>query len=220
MIDLSKYRVIDLSQEILPGELKLDGRYLHGEPRAGRPVELREFIAYGARMHFLQGQTHTGTHAEATYKYSESGPDVGSMPIESYLGEAAACNFTQKEAAEPISAGDLREQGVRSGDIVLCWARPDTANHPPYLTIEAVDWLIETRIKALCIEHLQYSPPGTPLGQGDADCKLLLAGIPMIDAPHGLHQIKKPRVFFIALPVKLRRATASWTRAIALEPRD
>ena len=45
----------------------------------------------------------------------------------------------------------------------------------------------------------------------------LLANIPIVDAIAGLHQITKPRVFFIALPVKLRRTTASWTRAIALE---
>jgi kynurenine formamidase len=49
---------------------------------------------------------------------------------------------------------------------------------------------------------------------------LLLAGIPMVDALLGLDQIKKSRVFFIALPAKLRRVTASWTRAVALEEID
>lgn len=39
------------------------------------------------------------------------------------------------------------------------------------------------------------------------------------DALLGLNQIQKQRVFFIALPVKLRRVAASWTRAIALEER-
>ena len=45
MIDLSKYRVIDLSYELLPGERKIDGRYLHGEPFVGRPIQVQEFIA-------------------------------------------------------------------------------------------------------------------------------------------------------------------------------
>ena len=43
MIDLSKYRIIDLSLEIVPGERKIDGSYLHGEPRWGRPLEVQEF---------------------------------------------------------------------------------------------------------------------------------------------------------------------------------
>ena len=92
MIDLTKYRIIDLSHELVPGERKIDGRYLHGEPRGGRPIEVQEFNAFNARMHFVQGQTHAGTHVEGAYKYSETGADLASMPLESYLGAAAACN--------------------------------------------------------------------------------------------------------------------------------
>ena len=119
MIDLSKYRIIDLSHELIPGELKLDGRYLYGEPLNGRPVEVQEYIGYGARMHFIQGQTHTGTHVEGAYKYSETGADMGSMPLESYLGEAVACNFTHKGAGVPITPDDFNQAGVKPGDIVL-----------------------------------------------------------------------------------------------------
>ncbi len=32
MIDLSKYRIIDLSYEMVPGEQRIDGQYLHGVP--------------------------------------------------------------------------------------------------------------------------------------------------------------------------------------------
>jgi hypothetical protein len=49
MIDLNKYRVIDLSYELEPGERKLDGRYLHGRTSFDRPIEVQEFIAFGAR---------------------------------------------------------------------------------------------------------------------------------------------------------------------------
>ncbi len=81
MIDRSKYRIIDLSYELVPGEQKIDGRYLHGEPFYGRPIEVQEFIAYDARMHFIRTQTHNGTHVEAPYKYDENGADDGSMPL-------------------------------------------------------------------------------------------------------------------------------------------
>ena len=220
MIDLSKYRIIDVSLELVPGELKLDGRYLHGEPWAGRPVEVQEYIGLGARMHFIQSHTHNGTHVEATYKYSETGADLGSMPIESYIGEAIACDFAHKKAGEAITSADFHQVGVKTGDIVLVWGSSDTAHDPPYLTVEAVDWLIATKIKMFGFENVLYSPPGTPLGQGDGDCKLLLAGISMLDGPCGLDQIKKRRVFLIALPVKMRKVTASWTRAIVLEEID
>lgn len=217
MIDLSKYRIIDLSQEIVPGEQKIDGRYLHGEPLAGRPVEVQEFIALGARMHFIQGQTHIGTHAEAPYKYSDTGADFGSMPISTYLGEAVACGFTYKKAGEPITAADFRQASVRTGDIVLAWGNADTRDDPPYLSDEALDWLIETQIKLLGIEDIAYSPPGTPEGESAGDARLHLGGIPVVENLQGLAQIKRPRVFFIGLPIKMCRVTASWTRAIVLE---
>ena len=131
MIDLSKYRIIDLSLEIVPGERRIDGRYLHGEPRWGRPLEVQEFIAYEARMHFIQGQTHCGTHAEGMYKYDENGPDMASMPLESYLGEAAACNFTHKKAGEAVTIDDFKKAGVKTGDIVLAWGSAETAEARP-----------------------------------------------------------------------------------------
>ena len=217
MIDLNRYRIVDLSHEIVPGERRIDGRYLHGEPVRGRPVEAQEFFAYNARMHFLQAQTHTGTHAEALYKYADDGASLGEMPLELYLGEAAACNFTHKRTGEGVTADDLRAAGVKPGDIVLAWGDP-TQEEWPHLTEEALDWLIEIKIKLLGIEHLHYSPPGTPLGPQDGDGRAILAGIAVVDALHGLDQITKPRVFFIALPAKIRRVTACWTRAIALEP--
>jgi kynurenine formamidase len=220
MLDLSRYRVIDLSYELTPGERRIDGRYLHGHTFYDRPVETQEFIAYGARMHFIQTQTHVGTHAECPYKYSDDGPDFADLPATAYMGEAVACNLTHKGAGEAITSHDFRQAGVKAGDIVLVWCSRETLHDIPYITVEAIDWLIETQIKMLVLENLRYSPPGTPAGYGDADCKLLLAGITMIDAPLGLHQITKARVFFIALPPKVRRVTAFPIRAIALEALD
>ena len=217
MIDLSKYRIIDLSHELVPGERKIDGRYLHGEPRGGRPIEVQEFNAFNARMHFIQGQTHAGTHVEGAYKYSETGADLASMPLESYLGEAAACNFTAKKAGEAVTSEDFRRAGVKPGDIVLAWGSLATADNPPYITHEAIQWLLDIKIKLFGYENILYSPPGTPVGQGDSDSRLLLAGVAFADALLGLDQIKKSRVFFIALPTKIRRVTAFWTRAVALE---
>ena len=215
MIDLSKYRVIDLSYTLLPGERKIDGHYLHGQPFYGRGIEVQEFIALGARMHFIQSQTHVGTHAEVGYKYSETGDDFDTKPVECYLGEAVVCKFSEKGANEPITVANLKEFDIKAGDIVLAWA--PKWDKPPYMTVEAADWLIDKKIKMFCNENVLFSPPGTPGGQGDADCKLLLAGIINVEHIVGVDKITKPRVFFIALPAKIKRITASWVRAIALE---
>ena len=217
MIDLSKYRLIDLSYELVPGERLEDGRYLHGEPLFGRSVEVEEFHAYNARMHFIQAQTHTGTHVEAPYKYADNKADIGSMPVESYIGEAVVCDFSNVAPGNPIGPEELLRAGVRAKDIVLLRSSYEIHGEEPFLTFEAIEWLIGLPIKAIGMENVGHSPPGTPFGPKDGDGKFLLAGIPFLDALRGLDQITKRRVFLIALPVKMRRVTASWTRAIALE---
>jgi arylformamidase len=220
MINLSQYRIVDLSRELIPGERKIDGTYLHGEPHNGRPIELEEFIAFEARMHFLHGQTHTGTHVEAPYKYDTGGTDIGAMPLDHYIGEAVVCRFEDKAAGQPITEHDFQAAGVRRNDIVLARGSRETANDRPYFTTGAVDWLIETGIKLLGCEYLRMGPPDVPYGPGYSDERLLSAGIPLLDGPFDLARLRAPRVFVIALPLRVRRMTASWTRAIALEPVD
>ena len=156
MIDLSKYHIIDLSYEMTPGEQKIDGRYLHGDCLFGRPTEVQEFIAYGARMHFIQGQTHSGTHSECAYKYSESGPDFVDTPVEKYMGEAVVCNFSNKKGGEAITVADFQKFGVKKDDIVLAYCSEETLSDIPYITPEAISWLIGTKIKALVLENLRF----------------------------------------------------------------
>lgn len=220
MIDLSKYRILDLSYELVPGERKIDGRYTSPEPinvGIGRYLDTQEMICCDARMHFIQGQTHIGTHAEAPYKYDENGLDIAGLPIDTFIGEAVACDFTDRPAGSAIHPEDFQQFGVQTGDIVLMWSRPDTWDNRLYLTFETIDWLIGTKIKAIGGEKMRYSPPGTPWGADDGDGRLLLAGIGLIDCLRGLQQITKPRVFFMAVPVKMQRVTAAWIRAIAFE---
>tara|TARA_Y100000588_G_C14079008_1_gene849297 strand:- start:232 stop:906 length:675 start_codon:yes stop_codon:yes gene_type:complete len=224
MIDLSKYRIIDLSYEMIPGEMKINGQYLHGEPFVGRTIEVQEFMAYGARMHFIQSQTHNGTHCEGAYKYLDEGPDMAGMPLASYIGEAVITDFTHKGPGDQIiSADEMRQAGVGADDIVLVRTNADIENRDdmPYFAAEVLDFFIDTGIKLLASGgNLFYGPVDVPNAHIDAERKLLEKGIPMVDALKGLDQIQKERVFFIALPLKMQRVTAAWTRAIALEEID
>ena len=106
VIDLSNYRIVDLSYELVPGERRINGEYLPGEPWYGRSLELQEFFFSTARMHFLQAQTHLGTHYEAPCKYQD-GPDVAGTDLTSYLGEAVVCDFSAKAGGEAITGEDF-----------------------------------------------------------------------------------------------------------------
>ncbi len=137
------------------------------------------------------------------------------MPLETFIGEAVACNFSAKRPGSSITPDDLKRAGVKPGDIVLMWGSGQ--GDRPYLTEKAADWLMETRVKALGGEGVAYSPPGTPYGPTFGESRMILGGIGIIDGTIGLSQIKKPRVFVIALPVKIGRVTAAGPRFTARE---
>ena len=50
MIDLSRYRIIDLSHELFPSEQKTDGRQRHGKPFFGERAIDRILIENPARV--------------------------------------------------------------------------------------------------------------------------------------------------------------------------
>ena len=218
MIDLSKYRIVDLSWELIPGERKNDGEYRPGTPWVGRSIELQEFTFMTARMHFLQAQTHLGTHCESPYKYHD-GPDIAGTDLRSYLGEAAVCDFSSKGADESITAEDFAAAGVRKGDIVLVRTGSEIDAPRPVMTVEAVDWLMEQEMPLLASGgNVLYGPDVE--GHLDAERKLLAKGVALVDGLYRLDQLTKPRVFFMAPPLRIQRTTAAWTRAIALEEID
>ena len=216
MIDLSNYRIVDLSYELVPGERHINGEYLPGEPWYGRSLELQEFFFSTARMHFLQAQTHLGTHCEAPYKYQD-GPDVAGTDQSSYLGEAVVCDFSAKAGGEAITGADFAQAGVQRGDLVLVRTGKDLGDARPVMTVEAVDWLMGQEMRLLGSGgNVLYGPDLE--GHLAAERRMLASGIPLIDGLYRLDQLRQNRVFFMALPLRIKRVSASWTRASALEP--
>ena len=217
MLDLSRYRILDLSRELVPGERRVDGEYLRRLPAAGRGLEVTEFTAMGARMHFIEGQTHLGSHVEAPYKYAADAADVAALPLSACFGPAAACDFSGLAPGTPITAAHFRQYDIRPGDIVLAWGSASDQGAMPHLAPDSIDHLIQAEVKLVGIDTIEWSEPGTPWGLTTSDARLLQAGVIVADGLTGLHQIRRQRVLFIGLPLRMQRVTATWVRAVALE---
>lgn len=218
MIDLKKYRIIDLSPKLRPGILKVSGEYLHGSgepPYGNRRLELRQWIFKKDKhfMHWIETETHIGSHVEAPCHLNisgwEGGKSVSEFPVEKWMGEAAVLNFTRKRSingkGQPITADDLKD--IREGDILLMWS-PYPPEEAPYISGEATEHLIRRRIKQLGL---------TGIGFGESHNSLLQNDIPLIEGLVNLDKIRKERVFYIGLPLKWYGLDACAIRAIALE---
>ncbi len=214
IVDLSKYRVIDLSMRVEPGVLTLDGSYLHGSEE--RRLEARQFVYRpdGMIMHWVETETHIGTHVEGPTHHPSGKVDVASLPLETFLGEAVVLRFGhlgpvhgKPRAIEPGMLTD-----VKQNDIVLMWS-PYSGGASPYISPESARYLAGLPIKMIGIQGVGLEAPGSL----ESHEQFLLNRIPIIEGLTNLDTVKRDRVFYVGLPIRFASLDSSWVRAIALE---
>jgi len=248
------YRIVELSPKIVARLQTLDGEILEGVPDPyGYPLTLRQGTApYDNSTHTLLGNPkdkeyphpmhlHLGAHTEAGKGHIGQFDDLPDdmlelweMPIETFFGPAAVCNFEFLKPVEGTSAKGkpglvgrpiLPEHfsHVREGDIVLM-SSPYRGAEQPYLPGETARWLAEEKkIKMLGIEvpgvswetdFKAASPNNSPTHR-----HMMGNNIPVTYPLINISTLMKERVFYIGLPARFDRMEASWVRAIALEER-
>jgi len=214
MIDLRKYRAVDLSMELCPGVLKLDGVYLHaGQPRR---LEIRQFVYAPDKMlmHWVETETHIGTHVEGPTHHPRGSRSLAELPLETFMGEAVVLDLTHLRPSggrgKPIEPEHLEE--VRDGDVVLMRS-PYRGGEVPYISPEAARALRGRGIKMLGIQGVGVEAEGSFATHDE----LLLNDIPIIEGLVNLDELSSDRVFFIGLPLRIMDMDSSWIRAIALE---
>ena len=215
MIDLSNYRIIDLSPKILPDIRKVCGEYFHGDQI--RLLRLDQFI-YALDetfMHFVELETHIGSHVECPTHIDDAAKDPSELSLETFMGEAVLVDLSGKEKGEVVTIEDLVKADVHEGDIVILWS-PYTWAEGPYVSEEAAEWLVKTRIKMIGVCGVRLERVYPP-----ANNERLLIGneIPLIEGLTNLEKIKKKRFFYFGLPLNIAGLDTSWIRAIAIEER-
>ena len=218
MFETKDYRIIDLSSEIRPGVLKVNGEYLHGNQT--RRFELRQFIYAPDKMlmNWVETETHIGTHVELPAHFTQEGKSSSEMPIQSFLGEAIVLDFTclkpKEGKGQPILPSHLVK--VKKDDIVLMWSSHNR-DEQPYISPEASECLAQKPVKMVGVQNIRVEAPN---GSTATHVNLLKNEIPLIEGLVNMEQIRKERLFYIGLPLKVAGMDSSWIRAIALEPRD
>lgn len=221
MIELNKLRIVELSQELQPGVHKVSGQYRHAggaPPYGNRRLEIRQWINKDDQtfMHWIETETHIGTHVEAPSHLNlngkEGGKSVSELPRETWIGEAVVLNLSHKKPVngkgQPITQEDLRD--VRDGDIVILWSTyPEDSEACPYVPEKLAQYLVEKKIRQFGIAGI-----GLPAASHDM---FLRNGVPLIEGLAGLGNLKKERVFYIGVPLKWRDLDSCPITALALE---
>ena len=218
-------RVVDLSHKLYPRreEYKLEAKryfvddlYPQYKRRPGDWYITSE----------LTFSTHVGTHIEVPYHYLKEGKDISAFPIEKLIGEAIVVDFSHKKVREAIDEKDLElyQNQIKEGDIVLIktgfskFFRTPKAHDRPYLTPEAINWLIEKGIHCLGVDCSGIEPKGLDYQINHE--ALFKNDIPLIESLTNLNQLRKDRVLLFVLPVAIKNIEAFPVRVIAIEESD
>lgn len=188
---------------------------------------------------------HAGTHVDAPLHVVEDGASIDEIELSKFVGEAVMLDLTKNTSpSSPILSitlehayTELKRKGeeIKRGDIIVLRTDWSTRYSPasseyreksPYLTEEAVDWLLEKKPSAVGfdfpeerIEKLKESlGPGKTREQPlPLHLKLLGNGVHLIEHLTNLNQLTRSRFILAAAPLKIKGAEGSPVRAFAIE---
>lgn len=209
-------RVVDLSLPIY-SEMPV----YPGDPKVFF-MRYRNIDANGYNLTQILFGTHTGTHLDVPLHFVSGGASIDKVPVENFMGEAYVIDLSYKRAEEEITPEDLApyENKIYPGVKLLLrtdWYKvlPDNRyfKEQPRISYELALWLVEKKVSLLGLE----TPTINPVDNKRLHQTLLSGGIILVEALAHLDELKKDKVFFMALPLKILNGDGSPVRAVAIE---
>ena len=231
-IDIRGTKIIDLSQAIEPG--------IPIPP--GQPAPRLEAIISQERgdvvnVELISLGVHTATHVDAPFHFFSELRRIHELPADCLIGPAVVVDMTGRRGSVPIEAEHFRSwalatgEAIRPGDIVLLhtghsqnWGVGEAApayweNGWPYLARSAVKYLASIPIRALGVETLdpdRVNAADMSPTEFTTHRTFLPEGILILENLTNLDRIPGTRCPFIALPLKIKGASGSPVRAVAI----
>jgi arylformamidase len=172
---------------------------------------------------------HAGSHIDAPEHFVKGGKQVHELPLSTFIGDAVVADFSDKKAAEGITAENLEVrigEKVKRGDRLLI--RTDLNKRyfdmeidewkkvTPHLTPDALQWVIDHGIVLVGVDF--YHGAKAPGQTRNSLARVLLeAGVVTMPYLTNLDQISKDRVTLVAAPLKIMNVEATPVRALVIE---
>lgn len=177
----------------------------------------------------LQLYSHAGTHADAPRHFLDEGMTLESVDPNKCVGPALVIDVSHKEADSLITVADLGERAgeIGPGSRVLLasgWDAhaelPDYRTSFPRISRELAGWLVGRGVWLVGVETPSVAALHDRAELTDVHQALLRGEVVIVECLTNLTRLP-PRVFFIALPLKIQGGDGSPVRAVALiEPPD
>ena len=179
----------------------------------------------GYNLELIFFSSHSGTHIDAPYHFMEKGVGIDKIPLKKLITNALICRV-KKGSSGLITLKDITDFEARSGTIYpnqaivfeTGWSKniskKDYFTKNPGLSSSAAKYLLKKRVSLIGIDS-----PNIDAGK---DSKfhvhhiLLKNGILILENLCNLDKIPGSYFRLIVLPLKLKNATGSPVRAVAI----
>lgn len=210
-------RVVDLTHVLIPGE---EQYHLTVTQRTAREGET------GDIMNDVYMWSHVGTHVEVPLHFYANGKNTAQLPLEVFMGPAIRLDFRHKQKNEAITLDEVRAAGdIQVGEHVILWeGREDLYRTPashdrPYITEEAVEWLLADRqVRLLGTDSSGFEVRGATNYPNHTLFFKYDAAV--LECLRNLGDIGQQHFYLLALPIPVKGLDACPVRAIAIEEVD
>lgn len=213
--------IIELSHRMIPGQepFKL-------EARTWDVTEVLPQVKHRPDVWYIIGEvtfsTHAGTHIEFPYHHWQDGVGPADYPIEKLIGDAIVLDFSRKQDGEAITLPEVQAHAgrIREGDILFIrtdmdrFYRTPRWNEQPYLTEEALQWLLSFHPPVIGTDAAGFEVPGTDYQPNHL--AMFQRNVAMVESATNLAAVGDERVTVFILPLAIEGVEAVPVRIIAL----
>ncbi len=207
MLDLSQFRLVDLSVTLHPG-------------REDRRLEIRRGVipSDDTIMHEVDLMSHVGTHVEAMSHFYEDGRDITELPLERFVGRSVLLRLGDVPAGADLAAEDLERaaEGLQVEEAIVLLTSGRSTDEAPNLTADAAQWLADRDVAMMGIDDSVGLGKDAEVIRAVHDV-LMSRSVPFLEVLSGLDQLRRREFLLIALPLKIAGLDSSPVRAVALE---
>jgi kynurenine formamidase len=182
---------------------------------------------HGWNARTLHLYSHAGTHMDAPLHFGVGEETIDRIPLQRCMGPAWVVDLPGLAPRALITVADLGDvaQKVRPGESLLLrtgWSRyvADAAVYRdglPRVSVELARWCVEKQIRMLGVEPPSVADVNDREEVTAVHRILLGGGVVIVEGLANLDALREPRVYLVALPLKIGDGDGSPCRVFAVE---
>ncbi len=170
--------------------------------------------------------SHCGTHIDAPVHFGIGTETIDTIAVENLMGPAWVADVRPigpRALIGPQHLGTISEQFKPGESLLICtgwseyYGQVKYRDELPRISAELAQWCVENKVRMLGVEPPSVADVNNIEELTTIHQTLFKGGVIVVEGLANLTSISKPKVTFIALPLKVADGDGAPARAVAVE---